>query len=340
MAESTQTTTTTEPASSESTHWHLILGMLLKALLEAVGITVQMEAPVTRKPLKLDILLIRHAEPGWTAEQQARLPDGIRQRREPNILCEFKYTESVNRDALVQALNYETLYRLGNELPERAIATFVVSGKTPSRKFLTEYGYVPSELPGIYRTPTAGWSRVELLVLNELQNEPYNAFFKCFASRKTARKAAFALLEHLDGSMGPAAVWEIVAGLRSLFAEAEEETMTTVTVTPEYVQSLGAGIRRMIVNTLTPEERLAGVAPKELLERLTPKERLEGLAPKERLEGLAPEELLANLDPAVIEAYLRGQAVVQDRVIEAQPSRKATGTAKTKARKARKRLPS
>jgi hypothetical protein len=53
---------TTDPPPvgiAEPTHWHLILGMLLKALLEAVGVTVQIEAPVTRKPLKLDILLIR-----------------------------------------------------------------------------------------------------------------------------------------------------------------------------------------------------------------------------------------------------------------------------------------
>ncbi len=315
-----------EPPPSEPTAWHLILGMLLKALLETVGITVQLEVPVTRNPQKIDILLLRRTGRGWTPEQFVRLPDGIRQRSEPNILCEFKYTESVNLDVLVQALQYEAHYRHGNGIKQAAIATFVVSAKTPQAEFLIEYGYAPSELPGVYRSRIAGWRRVELLVLNELSTEPYNAFFKCFASRKAARKAAFSLLEHLDGSLGPATVWEIVAGLRSLFAEVEERTMNPINITPEYVQSLGAGIRRMIVNTLTPEERLAGLAPQE---------RLAGLAPQERLAGLTPEELLATLEPAVIQAYLQRQAQLAK--AEAPATQRPPRSAQAKVRKPPKR---
>ncbi|MFN8439753.1 MAG: hypothetical protein U0175_03235 [Caldilineaceae bacterium] len=318
-------------ATLEQTNWHLLLGMLLKALLGFVGIIVQTEVNLARKPLKLDILLIRRDEPFWTEAQFARLPDGIRQRSEPNILCEFKYTESLNRDALVQALNYETLYRIENELKDTQLATFVVSAKTPQRKFLAEYGYTKSEMSGVYRTTTAGWNRVGLIVLNELSDEAHNAFFKCFASRKNARKAAFGLLERLDGTIGTAAVWEIVAGLRSLFAEAEEKMMNEIVVTPEYVQSLGAGIRRMIINTMTPKERLEGLAPEERVEGLAPEERLEGLSPEEIVAQFDAEDLLARMDSAVIEAFLRQRAAV----VQKKDTKVSSTSKKPKSRKPR-----
>ena len=102
--------------SNDQTDWHRLLGALLQALLTAVGIIVQIEVPLVRKALKLDILLLRRQGRNWTAAQFERLPDGIRQPHESQILCEFKYTESVNHDALVQALAYELLYRIDNRL--------------------------------------------------------------------------------------------------------------------------------------------------------------------------------------------------------------------------------
>ena len=39
--------------------------------------------------------------------------------------------------------------------------------------------------------------------------------------------------------------------------------MNEIVVTPEYVQSLGAGIRRMIINTMTPLRQRAALAQKD-----------------------------------------------------------------------------
>jgi hypothetical protein len=66
-------------------------------------------------------------------------------------------------------------------------------------------------------------------------------------------------------------------------------------LTPEKVMALGEKWIQLILKTLPPGERLAG---------LHPEERLEGLPPEERLAGLKPEEILAELRPEEIEAYL------------------------------------
>ena len=47
---------------------------------------------------------------------------------------------------------------------------------------------------------------------------------------------------------------------------------------------------------LPPEQRLAGLAPEQRLAGLPPEQRLAGLAPEQRLAGLAPEQRLAGLD--------------------------------------------
>jgi hypothetical protein len=55
-------------------------------------------------------------------------------------------------------------------------------------------------------------------------------------------------------------------------------------------------IIREIVNHLTLEQRLAGLAPEQRLAGLAPEQRLAGLAPEHLLAQLAPEQRLAGLD--------------------------------------------
>jgi hypothetical protein len=55
-----------------------------------------------------DILLIRRNQQGWTEAQRNLLPDGIRDTQADHVLIEFKYSESVNQDALFQALTTGT----------------------------------------------------------------------------------------------------------------------------------------------------------------------------------------------------------------------------------------
>ncbi len=56
---------------------------------------------------------------------------------------------------------------------------------------------------------------------------------------------------------------------------------------------------------IDPQERLAGLAPEQRLAGLAPEQRLAGLAPEQRLAGLAPEQRLAGLAPAEIAQALK-----------------------------------
>ena len=62
------------------------------------------------------------------------------------------------------------------------------------------------------------------------------------------------------------------------------------TLTPEKVMEYGKRIRELIIETGTPEQRLAGLSPDEILPRFSPDERLTGLSPDEILAGLNSAE--------------------------------------------------
>lgn len=134
--------------------------------------------------------------------------------------------------------------------------------------------------------------------MNELSNEPHNAFFKCFASRKKEREAAFATMERLAIWNWSEELWATVNGLHTVFQQLEGGAMKQTALTPEYLCKLGEGIREQILASLSPEQRLAGLSPKEILGQVPP---------EQLLAELPPEQRLAGLDRATIEAYLQQQ---------------------------------
>jgi hypothetical protein len=96
-------------SSTSKTRWHRLLGSVLEQLLTPVGITVHTDVPVMSDPPEADIVLLRRDTRTWTKAQLARLADGLRHTHASHLLIEFKYTESVNEDALLQTLCYDTL---------------------------------------------------------------------------------------------------------------------------------------------------------------------------------------------------------------------------------------
>ena len=76
-----------------------------------MGVKVLTDVSVMSEPPKTDILLLRKEHRRWIKAQLERLPDGVRDCRAKHILLEFKYTESINENAFLQALCYDYLYR-------------------------------------------------------------------------------------------------------------------------------------------------------------------------------------------------------------------------------------
>jgi hypothetical protein len=266
--------------------WHRLLGTLLEELLSPVGIEVYTDFPLMSEPPEADILLLRRETAQWTTEQLLRLPDGIRHSQASHILIEFKYTESVNEAAILQTLGYDTFYKRIKQLTAADVQTCLVSAKTPHADTLTEWGYVGTEFAGVYRSQERCLRQIMLLLLNELSAEPHNAFIKCFASRRSEKRKAFATLGHSCLDFLTSKLEWFMAGLQKYwFSEIGEEFMKQQ-VTSEQMMELGKEWIDAYLAKLPVAERLAG------------------LSTKERLVGLKPQEVLSQFDPAELEDYL------------------------------------
>ncbi|EDN70526.1 hypothetical protein BGP_3793 [Beggiatoa sp. PS] len=263
------------------TKWHELLGTLLKYLLSPVGILVSTEFSVMSKSPEVDILLLRRLVPQWTAEQLALLPDGIRDSQASDILLEFKYTESFNENALQQALCYDLFYKQHNQLKNEDVQTFLLMAKKTQQETLTRFGYEGTSLQGVYRSHFELARKVVLLSLNELSDEPHNAFIKCFASHKKEKQNAFNTLKRMGLSSFTINLQRFIAGLKSFWFFLKGDNMK-IELTPEMVMEMGKE---------WGDVYLSGMPAEEVLCHFEPQQRLAGLTPAERLAGLKPQEL-------------------------------------------------
>jgi hypothetical protein len=300
-------TTQQQAVNASATQWHRLLGTLLEYFLTPVGIEVSTNVEVMSAPPEADILLLRRHEAHWSEEQKARLPDGIRDSDASHILIEFKYAESLNEQALRQAVGYDYFYQMSRELTRRELLTVVVSAKTPRQATLDWLGYEVTEHSGVYRSQTALIRNVLLLVSNDLAEAPYNAPVKCFASRKPIKRQALRQLIEIRWKNTSSALWWFLDGLFTYWFKQQggEDMPQEQIITPEFITELGKQMVNQILATIPPEEVLKQVPHQEILKHLTAEERLSGLKPEERLSGLKPEERLKDLDIAEIERYLQ-----------------------------------
>jgi hypothetical protein len=246
---------------SQKTDWHLPFGETLEWDWIPIGIPIYPEALVMSKPPRVDVLILRQPETAWTAKQLERLPDGIRQSTASHILLEFKYTESINNDVVVQTLAYDLFYRNSKQLTLAEVQTFLVSGIKPQQNTRKLYGYNHKLYPGVYESENQVEQRIQLISLNELADTHYNATFKLFATHQKEKQKAFELLKQSrDVSKIPRGLKSLLSGLLIL----GEQDMN-LDLTPEQVREIGKIWGDTYLSTLSPEERLAGLKPKERL---------------------------------------------------------------------------
>ncbi|MCP4109367.1 MAG: hypothetical protein GY749_28230 [Desulfobacteraceae bacterium] len=137
---------------------------------------------------------------------------------------------------------------------------------------------------------------IPILVLNELSDEMHNAFIKCFASRKKAKKSAFeTLTRHGLFSFGRQFKLVMDALMHFWFSMKGDDMKEELTF--EKATEIGKLLEKSVLSSLSPKERLKGLKPEERMKGLKPEERMKGLKPEERLEGLKPKERLKGLKP-------------------------------------------
>jgi hypothetical protein len=81
-------------------------------------------------------------------------------------------------------------------LRDNKIQAFLLITKQPQEEELSELGYKSTELPGVYRSQHQLIKNIVLLSINELSNEPHNAFVKNFAIRRQMKQNVSDMLEN------------------------------------------------------------------------------------------------------------------------------------------------
>ncbi|ETR66351.1 MAG: hypothetical protein OMM_05693 [Candidatus Magnetoglobus multicellularis str. Araruama] len=171
------------------TKWHYWFGALIKMLLSAVGLDVKTDHQVMNELPEADVVIINKDKKKWTKEQLKRLPDGINESTASHIILELKYSESLNEDSYCQTCGYYKFYKDSNKLKKDDIDIFIVSSKTPSKKFLESFGYVQTAYSGVYKSQSVLVRIVTLISLNDLSRSSNNIMFKLFASKKREQNA-------------------------------------------------------------------------------------------------------------------------------------------------------
>jgi len=301
------------------THCHRLLGKLFELLFASMPVSVKVDFNLMSELPRSDILLLRYEGDTWNAEQLAKLPDGIRNSRANHILLELKYSESLNRRRIEKVHAYDILYRETAGLPDKDVATFILSSKTPRQLLLDKFGYKPTKWTGVYQSNLPMVDRVGLLVLNDLRNEPHNAYVKCFASRPKAKEVAFKTLEKIERF--PIDLLSFITGLHQLVLPKGEKEMLNIEITAQDVMEFGKGWRAMLLANTTLEERLLGFSPEEVLSCYKPEEVLSRYKPEEVLSRYKPEERLVGLKPEEILSWYKPE----ERLIGLKPEERLIG---------------
>jgi hypothetical protein len=288
-----------DPVKMQKTSWHRLLARLLELILSPLNIEVFPDVSVMTDPPEVDILLLRRKTAQWTAAQRKFLPDGIRNTNASHILIEFKYTESFNKDALQQSLIYDYLFKQAKKLADEEVQTVILSAKTPQTDTLEKLDYFETQYAGVYRSKALISEQILLLSLNDLSNDPHNAWIKCFSSKKKAKEQALKRLKSLGLIFLNDEITYFIGGLKEIMSIfSKGGTTMKMNFTPEQVTEFGKALGDVWLAKLTPQERIAGLKPSERIAGLKPSERLAGLKPAERLAGLKPSERLTGLKPS------------------------------------------
>jgi hypothetical protein len=251
------------------TRWHRLLGGLLEALLAPVDISVETEVRVLAEPPRADILLLRRGAGKAGEAQRERLADGLRDTAASHLLLELKYREGIGEEAFVQLLGYDHFYRRHRGLKRSAVASFLVSSRTPQSDLLARPGYRVGNAPGVYATDCPLAAPIRVILLNELAPLPHNAPLKCFASRREEQRRSFEVLRGSRLLKGSLTLERLVYGLWRLMMKTVPEIDE---LTPEYVMQVGAEWIDALLDAVPPEE---------LRKHLTVEERLAGLTEEE-----------------------------------------------------------
>ena len=266
--------------------WHRLFGIALTLHFAEYPLMIELEKEMAIKRQILDILIMKKGN----GPLPGRMPDGLEDLAPYNLLTYKSFQETLDDWVLKELTGHYVNYRkvvspsMDKLLPEELFRLFAVSTRYP-QKLANESGRNFKKLQeGVYQVKR-GSDIIRVIVLKEIPNAEHNLIWQLFSAQE--EKVQDAARRYFGSSN------QINTMINGLLTKYKAEGIHM----PYTLEDYRKDSARWVLNSLTLEERLAGLATEERLAGLAPEERLAGLAPEEVLTYYKPEQLLSGLAP-------------------------------------------
>ncbi len=174
-----------------------------------------------------------------------------------------------------QNLSYDFFYKHANNLTNKQVQSFLISAKIPRSTTLNKFSMQAGQFQGVYFSELPLLQHVILIVLNELSDEPHNAWIKCFASQNKEKQKAFALLQAHGLKLASVQLEWFLSGLWEYWFTKKQENTRRNELTSEEILEMGKFWGESYLSLLKVKDILPYFKPQEILEEFNPAQRQE-----------------------------------------------------------------
>jgi hypothetical protein len=248
--------------------WHRLFGLLLTDFFSGSAFTVEVERDLSAQQQLLDVVIVRRGRGRFAG----RLPDGLEGLAAHNLISFKSHREALDGWAMKELVGHYVAYRKlvspsrSALLPEERFRLYAVCARFPHNLS----GQVPwqGRQAGVY---DCGWGTdlVRVVVAGELPREPHNAPLHLFSA--SAELVGFGSRVYRRRSETTSLL------LGQLFERLHREDFAMSYTMEDFIRDY---VKEHFAK-LTPEER---------------REALESLPPEERLAGLSVDQIRQYLD--------------------------------------------
>jgi hypothetical protein len=248
--------------------WHRLFGLLLTDFFSDSPFTVEVERDLSVQQQLLDVLIVRRGRGRFAG----RLPDGLEGLRPHNLMTFKSHHEALGGWALKELVGADVAYRKfvspspSELLPDDQFGLYAVAARFPHN--LSQQVQWQRVQAGVYDCRW-GTDTIRVVVAGELPLEPHNAPLHLFSAspeligfgqrayqRRSVRTSLLLgqLFERFQGEgFAMAYTWQ----------DFERDYMK------EHLPKLPPEVQRVVLEALSPEQRLAGLPPEERLAGLS-----------------------------------------------------------------------
>jgi len=285
--------------------WHRIFGAVLCDLFDGSSYTVELEKELSLKQQFLDVVIIQQTQ--FQIILPARLPDGLDNLREHNLLTYKSHQESLNRDAIFELYGHFINYC--KQAADQQIAVnfdncqlYAVTARMPEKLF--SQGQFRQVAKGVYDYEVLKCT-TRILVTSAMDNAAHNAIWQLFSGNELQftqgvryygvnNLSCSELMRQLFRYYQQEELFPMAYSFEQFKKDLHEETLRTLTER-ERIQAMQMLPMEKRLEGIPTEKRLEGISIKQRLEGISTKQRLEGVSTEQRLEGISAEQLMAHV---------------------------------------------